>query len=170
MKKPYALTDELNLLDAGTTYLYRDEFDDLVVKIAETEPVCNVRVVRCFPISAGGRFIALHDNKDEELGVIADIDALDSDSREVLADALARTYFRPQITAVYAITEEHHIPRWQVATDRGSRTFEIRSSRRDIRVLPQGRVLIRDADGNQYEIVDYRRLDSASLALVENQV
>ena len=88
MKKPYALTDELNLLDAGTTDLYRDEFDDLVLKIAEAEPVCNVRTVRCFPISAGGRFIALHDNKDEELGVIADIDALDSNSREVLADAL----------------------------------------------------------------------------------
>ena len=170
MENSYTLTDELNLLDAKALRLYRDEFDDLVLEVADREAERGILVVRCFPISAGDRFIALRTREEEELGIVEDLAALDPDSRDALADALARTYFRPQITAVYAITEEHHIPRWQVDTDRGPRTFEIRSSRRDIRVLPQGRVLIRDADGNQYEIRNYRRLDPASRALVDNQV
>ena len=61
------------------------------------------------------------------------------------------------------------MPRWQVETDRGPRTFEIRSSRRDMRVLSAGRILIRDADGNLYEVPDYRQLDPQSRALVETQ-
>lgn len=37
-------------------------------------------------------------------------------------------------------------------------------------VLTAGRVLIRDADGNPYEIQDYRRLDPASQELIEGQI
>lgn len=170
MEEPYALADELNLLAAAETKLYRDEFGDLVLQFAAKEPERGIRVVRCFPISAGDRFIALRTRKNEELGIVADIDELDPTSRATLAEELALAYFRPQITAVYAITEEHHIPRWQVDTDRGPRTFEIRSSRRDIRVLSKGRVLIRDADGNHYEIPNYRQLEPASRALVADQV
>ena len=98
------------------------------------------------------------------------LNALDAESGGVLAAELERTYFRPEITAVHAITEQYHVPTWQVDTDRGPRRFEIRSSRRDIRIMPHCRILIRDADGNHYEIPDYRRLDQASRALVENQV
>jgi hypothetical protein len=57
-----------------------------------------------------------------------------------------------------------------VETDRGRRVFELHSSRRDIRVLPGGRVLVRDADGNLYEIPDVRRLDVASHAFVEDYI
>ena len=170
MEKPHTLTDELDLLDPGQTRLYADEFDDLVLEIEGHKPQRGVRVVRCFPISAGDRFIALRTPKGEELGIVEDLAALDRESRNALENELARIYFRPEITAVHAITEQYHIPRWQVDTDRGPRTFELRSSRRDIRVLARGRVLIRDADGNHYEIPDYRRLDLASRALVENQV
>ncbi len=170
MEDSYTLTDELNLLDPTTARLYHDEFDDLVLEVAGRDPKRGILVVRCFPISAGDRFIALCTPNKKELGIVENLAALDPDSRKTLADALARAYFRPQITAVYTITEEHHIPRWQVYTDRGPRTFDIRSSRRDIRVLSQGRVLIRDADGNQYEIPNYRRLDVDSRALVEDQV
>ena len=170
MATSHALADELNLLDAAKTRLYRDEFSDLVVEITGQDPARGIRVVRCFPLTAGDRFIALHTRKGRELGIIADLAELDAQSQAALAAELKHTYFRPQITAVHAITELYHVPSWRVDTDRGPRRFEIRSSRRDIRILPQCRVLIRDADGNQYEIPDYRRLDPASRALVENQV
>ncbi|MBT7549397.1 MAG: DUF1854 domain-containing protein, partial [Gemmatimonadetes bacterium] len=108
MENSYKLTDELNLLDPTTARLYHDEFDDLVLEIAGRDPERGILVVRCFPISAGDRFIALCTRKEKELGIVEDLAALDPDSRNALADALARAYFRPQITAVYAITEEHH--------------------------------------------------------------
>jgi len=53
---------------------------------------------------------------------------------------------------------------------RDPRAFEIYSSRRDVRDLGGGRVLVQDADGNRYEIPDYRRLDPASRALVEEMI
>ena len=170
MEESFALTDELNLLIPTDIRLYRDEFSDLVLEVAGREPERGIRVVRCFPISAGDHFIGLHSDKDVELGIGEDPKELDPTSRKSLTEELEHTYFRPQITAVDAITEQYHIPRWQVQTNRGPRNFEIRSSRRDIRVLSQGRILIRDADGNQYEIPDYRRLDPTSRALVENQI
>ena len=55
-------------------------------------------------------------------------------------------------------------------TDRGHRVFEIPSSKRDVRVIDDVRVILRDADGNRYEIVDYRRLDPESVAFVETIV
>ncbi len=119
MEDSYTLTDELNLLDPTTARLYHDEFDDLVLEVAGRDPKRGILVVRCFPISAGNRFIALCTPNKKELGIVENLAALDPDSRKTLADALARAYFRPQITAVYTITEEHHIPRWQVDTDRG---------------------------------------------------
>ena len=53
---------------------------------------------------------------------------------------------------------------------RDPRAFEIYSSRRDVRDLGGGRVLVQDADGNRYEIPDYRQLDPASRALVEEMI
>ena len=82
---------------------------------------------------------------------------------------LERSYFTAAIVRVEAIEVEYHVPTWTVATNRGPRRFELRSSRRDLRVLGW-RVLIRDADGNRYEIPDLRRLDEASRALVDQHV
>ena len=95
---------------------------------------------------------------------------LDPSSRQVLEAELERIYFTPRIPRIHSIEVNFRIPKWEVETDRGRRVFEISSSRSDIRALGGGRVLIRDADGNQYEIPDYRRLDQASRVLVENQV
>ncbi len=64
------------------------------------------------------------------------------------AEELEWTYFAATITAVHSI-ERGYFPRWDVDTDRGRRVFELRSSRADIRVLSNGRVFLRDADGNR---------------------
>lgn len=88
----------------------------------------------------------------------------------MLAAELERNYFTPRIVQVNAIEVNYHVPKWDVQTDRGPRIFEIRSTRRDILILSGGRILIRDADGNRYEIPDYHRLDPVSQALIETQI
>ena len=85
-------------------------------------------------------------------------------------NALEEAYFVPVITRVEAIQVEFRIPRWEVETDRGVRSFEISSMRSDVRQLGNGRILIRDADGNRYEIPDRHKLDAASRALVDAQL
>ncbi len=161
---------EVVIFDPQKTHLHIDEFADLVLSIEGSDPVHGVRPTRCFPISSGDRFIALNAHDGGELGLVRDVAELNADSQKALRSELSRSYFRPQIQRVLSITEQYHVPRWQVETDRGPRIFEIRSSRRDMRVLGAGRILIRDADGNLYEVLDYRQLDPQSRALVETQV
>ena len=40
----------------------------------------------------------------------------------------------------------------------------------DIRRLTGGRVIIKDADGNRYEIKDYRKLDQKSASLIDSEI
>ena len=164
------LTAELTVLDAAALRLWIDEYEDLVVDLDDGEPPRAVSATRCYPITHPTQWIVLHDGDQEEIGLIADAADLPADSRKALESELQRTYILPRITAIHEIVDRHSIPAWRVDTDRAPRELEIASSRRDIRFLGEGRVLIRDAEGNHFEIPDYRRLDAESRDLLDTQV
>ena len=166
---PADITQELSPLPPSDIRLYFDSFDDLTLEL-KGETHNQVQTQRSFPLNAPTRFIVLQDDKGKEIGIVEDMADLDPDSRKALQLALEQTYFMPHITRVNAITTRHQIPTWHVETDHGPRSFEIPSRRRDVRVLGETRVLLRDADGNRYEIPDYRRLDPDSIAFVETIV
>jgi len=170
MSDVYELEDELTLLDPQQVRLFLDEFEDLRLALDGVEVEGRVSAVRAFPISADQRFVILKDGEDKEIGIIRDAADLDADSQSVLRAELDRSYFCSRITGVNAIGGHFHVPEWDVVTDRGPRVFEIRSSRRDIRILGEGHVLILDADGNRYEIPDYHQLDPISRGLLESQL
>jgi len=170
MEEVYPLERELNLLDPMRIRFYRDEFEDLVMEREDGETERGVHVLRDFPLSNEKRFISVRKGEEEEVGIIPYLDDLDDDSRQLIEAELERVYFVPCITRVISVEERFHVPKWEVETDRGPRVFEIRSGRNDIRVLGEGRVLIRDADGNQYEIPNYRRLDEESQGRIDSQI
>jgi hypothetical protein len=166
METPSALEDELNLLDPDSVRLFLDEFEDMVLEYkGENTPVS---AVRAFPLTAEDEFIVLRDEKGSEVGAVRRLADLDAGSRAVLTAEIAKSYFRPEILQIYEIVENFHIPKFDVETDRGPKVFEIRSQQRDIRVLGNGRVIIRDSDGNLYDIPDYRRMDPVSQTLIED--
>ncbi len=168
MQQEYHLEQELTLLDPDRTRLRRDEFTDLILEYrGERQPVT---AHRAFPLTATGQFIVLKGVDGTEIGAIRDIASLDDESRNILESDLERTYFAPVILQVNRLEENFHIPKWDVETDSGHRVFEVRSRRRDIRIMQGGRILLRDADGNRYEIPDYRELDPVSRALVETLI
>ena len=68
----------------------------------------------------------------------------------------------PRITKFISMTEKFKIWMWTAETDRGVITFEIRNHIASIKPLYDGRVLIKDANDNRYEIPDYRLLDKES--------
>lgn len=166
---PADITNELSPLSPSDIRLYFDEFDDLTLDL-NGETHTQLQTQRSFPLNAPTKFIVLQDAKGKEIGIVENMADLDSDSRNALQIALEQTYFMPHITRVNNITTKHQIPTWHVETDHGPRSFEIPSSRRDVRVLGETRVLLRDADGNRYEIPDFRRLDPDSIAFVETIV
>jgi len=165
----YDLMEELTCLDPKEVRLSVDEFEEFYLQVGSAEPAGPLRPRRAFPVSAAGDFICLEDTDEIEVGVIRRIADLDRVSRAALEAELERSYFTTIIYRVESIDVEYHVPSWSVTTDRGPRQFELRSSRRDIRVLGW-RVLIRDADGNRYEIPDLRKLDQASRSLVDEHI
>jgi len=166
---PADITSEFSSLSPSEIKLYFDDYDDLTLQF-NGETHNQVQAQRSFPLNAPTRFIAIQDSKGKEIGIVEDIADLNPDSQKALQIALDQAYFMPRITRVNDITSKHHIPTWHVETDRGPRSFEIPSSRRDVRVIGETRVLLRDADGNRYEIPDYRRMDPESIAFVETIV
>ena len=170
MQQRHKLAAEVTYLDPDKARFFIDAFEDLNLELAGDQTYSRVRVKRAFPLTRDDCFIVVQDRKGEEIGSLAQLDALDRDSRQAVEDELERAYFTPRIQRIAKVTVANRVPRWEVETDRGPRAFEIYSSRRDVRLLGAGRVLVQDADGNRYEIPDYRRLDPASQSLVEEML
>ncbi len=170
MQQRHKLAAEVTYLDPDKARFFVDAFEDLNLELAGDQTYSRIRVKRAFPLTCDDCFIVVQDRKGKEIGSLARLDALDRDSRQAVEDELERAYFIPRIQRIAKGTTANRVPRWEVETDRGPRAFEIYSGRRDVRLLGDGRILVQDADGNRYEIPDYRRLDPASRALVEEMV
>ena len=170
MEDVYDLQEEVRLLEPERVRITVGVFGDLLLQLDDGELRIEVKVELAFPLTVPEDFIVVRDLDGQEVGVIRRLEELDEVSRQVVAEALESSYFVPVITRVRAIEVEFRIPRWEVETNHGDQSFEISSMRADVRQLPDGRILIRDADGNRYEIQSVRKLDSASRALVEGQL
>jgi len=170
MQQRQNLAAEVTYLDPDKTRFFVDAFEDLNLELTGDQTYPRVRVKRAFPLTCDDCFIVVQDRKGKEIGSLARLDTLDRDSHQAVEDELERAYFTPRIQRIAKVTVANRVPRWEVETDRGPRAFEIYSSRRDVRLLGDGRILVQDADGNRYEIPDYRRLDPASQALVEEML
>lgn len=169
MQEAIKITDEVQFLDASKVKVTRNAFEELIVKLPDGETHTSVEAVRTFPLTDSNKYIALLDSEGEELGIIQDIKQLSRNSEKVLASELQKRYFMPKITKIHALEGQFGVTHWDVETNRGPVQFGLRT-RYDVVTLDSGRVLIKDADGNRYEIENYHRLDPASFALLETQM
>lgn len=169
MKMSNALTT-LHLLDPKKIYIERDE--DAVVWLRQSgqEGQMVDRAVPAFPVTKPHAFVILLDEQGEEIGVIRTIRKLDDRSRRTLEEEIERSYFMPEIQQIRDVKEGLGIETWEVVTSKGERTFEVRSSRRDVRPVGRRRLLIKDVDGNRFDIPDWARLDSSSQSLIEKYI
>ena len=129
-------------------------------KFTELEPR------RMFPITGLTRYIALLDNEGNEIAVIRNVDDLLPESKKVIENCLDEYYMIPRITRFIKMSEKFKIWMWTAETDKGICTFEIRNHVTAIKPLYDGRVLIKDANDNRYEIPDINELDKKSLRML----
>ena len=169
MPEATKITDEVQFLDASNVKIARNSFEELTVELPDGASHTNVEAVRSFPLTDSNKYITLLDSEGEEIGIIQDIKQLPRESAEILVSELQKRYFMPKITKIHELDGEFGVTRWVVETNRGPVTFGMRT-RYDVVSLENGRVLIKDADGNRYEIENYHHLDPASLALLETQL
>jgi len=170
---PYNIEDELNILNPKKVRLYKDGFNKLNLEIEGDRVYPAVEAAMSFPLTEPEQFVSFCEtgdgNGDKEIGIVEDIKKLDSTSRKVLKEELKRTYFMPRITKINQMKEFHGIMKFDVETDKGTREFETRH-KEDIRKLSGGCIIIKDADGNRYEIKNYRKLDQRSINLIDTEI
>lgn len=126
------------------------------------EKLEGVELHRLFPRSGSNKYIVILNSEGEQLAIIRNIENLDPDSRTIVEKVLEEYYMIPRIIKFISMTEKFKIWMWTAETDRGIITFEIRNHIASIKPLYDGRVLIKDANDNRYEIPDYRQLDKES--------
>ena len=130
------------------------------------EKFYELELHRMFPITGLTKYIALMDSEGNEIAVIRDINDLMPESREVVENCLREYYMIPRITKFIKMIERIKIWMWTADTDKGVCTFEIRNHLTAIKPLYDGRVLIKDANDNRYEIPDVNLLDKHSKKLI----
>ena len=130
------------------------------------EKFYELELHRMFPITGLTKYIALMDSEGNEIAVIRDINDLLPESREVVENCLREYYMIPRITKFIKMSERFKIWMWTAETDKGICTFEIRNHLTAIKPLYDGRVLIKDANDNRYEIPDVNVLDRKSKKLI----
>ncbi|MDO4398401.1 MAG: DUF1854 domain-containing protein [Oscillospiraceae bacterium] len=134
------------------------------------EKFTELELHRLFPVTGLRRYIALVDKDGEAIAVIRNIDELLPESKKVVEDCLNEYYMIPRIKRFIEMSEKFAIWMWTAETDRGVCTFEIRNHLTAVKPLYDGRVLIKDANDNRYEIPDIKKLDKKSLKMLNPKI
>ncbi|MBR2876445.1 MAG: DUF1854 domain-containing protein [Clostridia bacterium] len=130
------------------------------------EKFTGVELRRMFPITGLTKYIALVDSNGEQIAIIRDLNDLLDESKAVAEKCLEEYYMIPRILKFIKMSEKFKIWMWTAETDKGVYTFEIRNHITAVKPLYDGRVLIKDANDNRYEIPDVKKLDKKSLKMI----
>ena len=158
---------ELRYIDSTEARI--TENDGILVDVeffGANEKLIGLEPRRLFPISGLDKYITLLDEEGVEQAIVRDISQLLPESRAVLERSLQEYYMIPRILRFVRMTEQFKIWMWTVETDRGEYTFEIREYNNTVKQLFDGRILIRDANDNRYEIPNVNALDPKSRQMI----
>ena len=156
---------ELTILEPSRIRVVAARLDEIDLEI-DGKMIKGVKLKRPFPYSHPEIIIFYQDEK--ELGILLNYKLLDSKSRELLESVLRVVYFMPVIKKILDISRVRGRYRWKVVTDKGEETFETWS--RCVRVLPDGRMIVKDVHGRAYLVDNVEKLDSRSRLLLNMMV
>jgi len=163
------LSEELTYLDARELDIRSSSCGFLEVSVGGGE-VVRVKPVRMFPISFPNEYILLVRESGEELGFIRNLRDLGREGRRKLREGLERGYFIPSITRINDLRYRFHVLYFDVETDRGPTKFELRDRTENLTLLPSGKLVAEDVDGNRYVVDDMNALDPRSRALLDPHI
>ena len=150
--------------------IYKNSSGVLKAKIGGEEIEHSIKPIKYFPISDAERYLGLFkigmDGKTkEEIAFISDYKLLDEDSRKLIGEELNNTYPFTWIKKIYSIKSVYRILKWQVDTNKGRLTFDVKYYR-DICMIQGIIVAIQDVEGKRF-LINTEKLDPKSQALLE---
>ena len=154
------------LLEASDVRFGRSGDGQVVVRLRGRFVVVG-NLMAASPITDPQHMVSLRDEHGEELGILGDVAQLDPISQQIVAEELERSYFMPRITDILDIREDLGVVSWDVETSKGERSFHVRDIRQNVRKIGRRRLIIRDVDGNRYEIHDWGDLPAPAERLLQ---
>lgn len=142
-----------------------DPWERLLVTLPGCQEAIPVEPVRAFPLTHPQEHISLLDAEGREVLRIAALSDLPTAQRELLERELAAREFSPVIQQIVQVSPAAPPCIWDVETDRGRTHFRLESED-DLRRLPDGMVILSDANGIRFRIPDVERLDAPSRAFL----
>lgn len=112
-----------------------------------------IKLKRCFPFKCPTSYISVcNSENDQEIGIIYDLNELDSEMLQIAIDELNFRYFVPVITKISKIKEKRNFAHFDIITNSGNKKITLQDIPFNINAYPNGQVLIKDVDGNLYEV------------------
>jgi hypothetical protein len=146
--------------------LTRNPFGRLVLTEAGGEDHVGVVPVRAFPIGAPDEGLSLLGSDGHELAWVDRLSTLPPDTRSLIEEELTQREFTPVIQRIESVSTFSTPSTWQVATDRGTTSFVLRSED-DIRRLEGQALLIQASHGVSFAVRDRFALDAHSRRLLD---
>jgi hypothetical protein len=163
----------MNLLDASQVRFEQPEGKALSLRLANGTFHESVACVRLFPLSDPGHFISVCETSGtacREIGIIPDLSALEPLQRELVMADIRFRYFVPEITDILNIAGKRGSDTWEVATDRGKKTFIVQDRNENVSITDSGVVFVVDVDKCRYTISNYQDLPKRARLLLEKNL
>ena len=163
---------DLRYLDPEEVRVWRGEDGRVYCTIADELTVLTPMFIRSHPLSDGERYLSIRavEHKErslamgEEFGLLRNWHRLDPDSRAIVEAELERRYLHAKVLAILSVRDYSGVQVCRFDTDRGLREVTLRDVRDNVIYLGPSRILITDAEGNRYDVVDVNELDADSQA------
>ncbi|MHA7964892.1 DUF1854 domain-containing protein [Paenibacillus sp. CAU 1782] len=156
----------ISFLNRENASFYTTEGGMLAVKVGESEH-SGVYVHSSFPHSNQTEYLSIRTHENKEIGMVRNLDDVDTATAELLRQQLQIRYFAPQITRLIKVKEEFGYSYWETETDSGICRFTVRGGVGQIKLVTPVRLLITDVDGNRFIIPDYTALSDKEFKMIE---
>ncbi len=129
----------------------------------------HINIFRTFPFSAPNEFLTVRKlgDKMEEIGIIEDLKVFDDATAKLINFQLELRYFMPKILKIISLKDEYGHTYWNVLTDKGRCKFTSASGAADSVTKTDNRVIIKDTDGNRFEIEDISKLSVKEMKKID---
>lgn len=163
------VVDIVYLTDDNAVFYKKGDFPALKLKSADAdgdgyEDKGIVTLRRMFPFDEPYTMISVLDEREEEIGIIRDINEFSS--ADFLKEELEKIYFMPIIKSIRSMKERFGYSNFKTVTDRGNLEFTVNDIYKSMLKKGAG-VIITDVDGNRYAIPDVSALDKKSYRMIE---
>lgn len=159
---------QMRFIDDGNAVFKKTKGGFLSV---EFEGILYKRVCVCqsFPFTQPEKYISLREKDAEgrEIGIIMDMAKLSEQTRALIYEQIELRCFKPIITKIINVKDRYGFAYFDVLTDRGECRFTAHIFSGDIINLGDKRIIIKDVDGNRFEIPDLSELSSAERKMIE---